>query len=265
MKNILEFLENDVKRFKNKTAFIDENKSLTYGELYALSKKIGTSVAKRNIKNMPIAVYLDKSVNTVAAMLGVVYSGNFYTVVDTEMPKERVLKVFSSLNPAAVVTDKKHLDIAKAFGIFDIILIEDAHNESIDDVLLETIRSNQIDTDPLYALYTSGSTGVPKGALLTHKNVLAYSEWAVNTFNFNENTVFGNQTPFYFSMSVTDIYSTLRAGATLVIIPKMFFTFPVKLIAFLNEYKVNTIYWVPSAMAIVSSLKLFEFLQSPNT
>ncbi len=99
---------------------------------------------------------------------------------------------------------------------------------------------------------------MPKGALLSHRNVIAYSEWAVKTFNINEDTVFGNQTPFYFSMSVTDVYSTLRAGATLVIIPKPFFTFPIKLIGFLNEYKVNTIYWVPSAMAIVSSFKLFE-------
>ncbi len=258
MKNILEFLENDVKRFSDKFAFGDENGFLTYGNLYESAKKIGTAVAKKGLNNKPVAVYLDKSVNTVAAMLGTVYGGAFYAVVDAEMPNERILKVFSTLKPAAIITDKKYFDNAKALGVNEIILIEDALVSDIDEGLLCSIRDAQIDTDPLYALYTSGSTGMPKGALLTHKNVLAYSEWAVKTFDFDENTVFGNQTPFYFSMSVTDIYSTLRAGATLVIIPKMFFTFPVKLIDFLNEHKVNTVYWVPSAMAIVSSLKLFD-------
>ena len=121
------------------------------------------------------------------------------------------------------------------------------------------MRDRQIDTDPLYALYTSGSTGVPKGAVLNHRNVIAYSKWSADTFNIDENTVFGNQTPFYFSMSVTDIYSTLRTGATLVIIPKAFFAFPIKLVEFLNENKVNTIYWVPSAISIVANLKLFKF------
>jgi acyl-coenzyme A synthetase/AMP-(fatty) acid ligase len=102
---------------------------------------------------------------------------------------------------------------------------------------------------------------MPKGAVLSHRNVLAYSKWAVDTFGIDSDTVFGNQTPFYFSMSVTDIYSTLRAGATLVIIPKSHFTFPINLIKFLNEYHINTIYWVPSAMAIVSSFKLFEYVK----
>lgn len=258
MKNILEFLETDVKRFESKKAFIDENSSLTYGELCSAARSIGTYLAKENIGKKPVAIYLDKSVKTVASMLGIVYAGCFYAVVDSEMPIERISKIFSSLNPSAVITDSKYLDSAKQLGIPDVFLYDEAVECEADDEILCAVRDEQIDTDPLYALYTSGSTGMPKGALLSHRNVIAYSEWAVKTFNINEDTVFGNQTPFYFSMSVTDVYSTLRAGATLVIIPKPFFTFPIKLIGFLNEYKVNTIYWVPSAMAIVSSFKLFE-------
>ena len=102
---------------------------------------------------------------------------------------------------------------------------------------------------------------MPKGAVINHRNVIAYSKWSSETFGITSDTVFGNQTPFYFSMSVTDIYSTLRTGATLVIIPKQFFTFPIKLIEFLNEHKINTIYWVPSAMAIVANFKLFDFMK----
>lgn len=257
MKNILEFLETDAERFPDKAAFVDENSALTYGGLCERAKRIGTCIAEKGIKG-PVAVYLDKSANTVAAMLGVVYGGCFYAVVDSEMPAARIAKIFSSLKPSAIITEEKYYETAKTLGTDEVLLFGDAAECEINGALLDEIRDKQIDTDPLYALYTSGSTGMPKGALLSHRNVIAYSEWAVNTFGIDENTVFGNQTPFYFSMSVTDVYSTLRTGATLVIIPKQFFTFPIKLIDFLNGNKVNTIYWVPSAMAIVSSFKLFE-------
>ena len=261
MKNILELLELNAKKYENKTAFVDENESLTYGELLDASRRIGTALAVLSKHNSPIAIYFDKSVRTVAAMLGVVYSGNFYVVVDSEMPAERIGKIFETLKPAAIITDNAHLEAAETLGVEEIFVFGKQLKTEADDAVLASIRARQIDTDPLYALYTSGSTGMPKGAIINHRNVLAYSKWASETFGISEKTVFGNQTPFYFSMSVTDVYSTLRTGATLVIIPKTYFTFPIKLIEFLNSFGVNTIYWVPSALSIVANFKLFDFMK----
>ena len=257
MKNILELLENSAARFPDKTAFVDEGGAVTYAQLEKDSKKAGSALLELGVKNKPIAIYINKSANVICAMAGIVYSGNIYAVIDTEMPKERIEKIFSTLCPAAVITDEANSENAEAFGL-KTFLIEDAKKCEINAVKLDEIRDSQIDTDPLYILYTSGSTGMPKGTVVTHKNVLAYSKWAADTFNIDENTVFGNQTPFYFSMSVTDIFSTLRTGATLVIIPKICFSFPIKLVEFLNENKINTIYWVPSAFGIASNFKLFD-------
>lgn len=83
-----------------------------------------------------------------------------------------------------------------------------------------------IETDPLYVLYTSGSTGEPKGVVVSHDSVIAYTDWVVETFGINQDTVFGSQTPFYFSMSVLDIFSTIRSGAAMQIIPRKLFRFP---------------------------------------
>lgn len=264
MKNILTFLEENAIKYKDKTAFVDLNDSVTYAELLERAQSIGSALSKTGTKNKPIAVYFDKCVNTISAMLGVVYSGNFYVVIDSEMPPARINKIFGALSPVAVITDKKHhenaLQLEFSGEIFD---LEEALSCEINSEKLAQIRSRQIDTDPLYALFTSGSTGVPKGAVVSHKSVMAYSEWVSNTFDITSETVFANQTPFYFSMSVTDVYSTLRNGATLAIVPKMYFSFPIKLVEFLDEYKANTIYWVPSAISMVSNFKVFDF-QKPK-
>lgn len=262
MKNILEYIEGSAAVYPDKTAFVDTEKSITYSELLHSAKSIGTALSSLGEKNRPIAVYLNKSVKTLCAMFGVVYSGNFYIIVDSEMPVDRINKIFIGLSPVAIITDATHLDNASQLEADGkIFLYDDAVDIQPDENILSEIRSKQIDTDPLYALYTSGSTGMPKGAVLSHRNVIAYTEWFANTFDISSETVFGNQTPFYFSMSVSDVYSTIKSGATLCIIPKTCFSFPVNLIKFLNENKVNTIYWVPSAISIVANMKLFDYIK----
>ncbi|MDE6386121.1 MAG: amino acid adenylation domain-containing protein [Eubacterium sp.] len=260
MKNILEYIELNASNYADKIAFSDYENSITYSGLLDCSKRIGSAVSAVNTKNKPVAIYLDKGINLLCAMFGVVYSGNFYVVIDSEMPPERINKIFNTLNPVAIITDEAHLETSNQLSFSGKrFMFESAVSAEINEEGLSEIRSRQIDTDPLYALYTSGSTGVPKGAVVSHKSVIAYAGWFSNTFDITAETVFGNQTPFYFSMSVSDIYSTIVNGATLVIVPKMYFSFPIKLVEFLNERKVNTIYWVPSAISIVSNLKLFNF------
>lgn len=260
MKNILEFLERDAREYGSKTVFSDLENSITYEELLLSSKRIGTAVSIVGARNKPIAVYMEKGIPLLSSMFGAVYSGNFYVVIDSEMPTDRINKIFKTLCPAAVITDKAHIEKARDLRFTGAILAyEDIVKSGIDEPLLSSIRKNQIDTDPLYALYTSGSTGMPKGAVVSHKSVIAYTKWFGEAFNITPSTVFGNQTPFYFSMSVSDVYSTIVNGASLVIIPKIYFSFPIKLIEFMNERQINTIYWVPSAIAIVSNYKLFKF------
>lgn len=262
MKSITQYLEKTAERFPGKTAFRDESSELSYSQLVKKARSIGTALARLGKKNSAVAVYMNKTPLCAAAMLGVAYSGNFYVVVDSKMPLERIKNTFGVVSPAAIITEKELSDnISRTGTDAQIFIADEIADMPADDKVLEGILKSMIDTDPLYCLFTSGSTGVPKGTVISHRNVIAYTDWVIETFGIDENTVFGSQTPFYFSMSVTDFFSTIRTGAELVIIPKKFFSFPIKLMQYINDYKVNTIYWVPSALSIVANLDLFKYVK----
>ena len=114
MKNILEFIENSALKYPDKLAVADEEGGLTYGQMERLSRQIGAWIYEKTdgVRNKPVAVLLDKKPGSVAAYMGVVYSGNFYVVLDAEMPASRAESILGTLNPVAVVTDIGHMEKA---------------------------------------------------------------------------------------------------------------------------------------------------------
>ena len=265
LKNILEFLEKSVEAYPEKYAFCDDRTDLTYMQLMLQAKAVGTFLLKYNVSKNPVAILLDKTVTSISAFMGVVYSGGIYVVLDAHMPTGRMSSILQTLSPAAILTDHAHEGKAREVcTCAPILLMEDACACQCDEEQLSKIRRLSIDTDPVYILFTSGSTGNPKGTVVSHRSIIAYTEWVVETFQLNKDTVFGNQTPFFFSMSVLDIFSTLCSSATMYIIPSSLFSFPLKLIEALHIHQVNTIYWVPSALSIISNCQAFDYAAPPS-
>lgn len=256
MKTVTEYLDNSARLYPDKIAFADENREITFSEIRAEALKIACELIGENLFKKPVAVYMDKRVECINAFMGIAYSGNFYTCIDVNMPQDRISKIMGKLEPEAIITDKAHEEAAKGFASeAKMLLYEELMKSDADENVIKERSARIIDTDVLYVLFTSGSTGTPKGVVISHKAVIAYSEWLTEEFGINSDTVFANQTPFYFVMSGLDIYQTLKNGATAYVVPKQLFSFPIMLLQYLKEKKVNTIYWVPSALCTVANFK----------
>lgn len=261
-KSIVDYLEKNNKKYGNKIIFSERDKSISYNDFVIESKSVATSILDLNFYNKPIIIFIDKTINALVSMFGVTYSANFYTVIDVNMPKNRIDNIIKTLNPSLIITDEKNNDKLNelGYGIKTLVLEECLKNKINYDKIIEA-QERLIDINPMYVLFTSGSTGVPKGSVISYKSVISYCKWFTETFKINSRTVFGSQTPFYFSMSVSDVFSTVMMGASLDIIPKSYFSFPLNLIKYMDEKKINTIYWVPSALSIVANLKTFDVIK----
>lgn len=263
-KNVLELLEISAARFPDKIALKDENNSLTYTDLLTKAKAIGSYLKKYNSQNKPVAVVIDRNLESIVMFMGIVYSGNFYIPISKEFPQKRVETIFGTLNPVAVCCMSADSEFLQEIDSVMPSIYEDMIEEAIDQEYLDTVRQNMQDTDPLYCIFTSGSTGVPKGAMISHRGVLNLTEIFAEEFGFSEDDIFGNQAPFDFDVSTKDIYNAFKHGATVDIIPKQFFFFPVKLIGYLNERKITVAFWAVAALSVVANLRAMKKIQ-PET
>jgi len=258
-RNVLEYLEATAPRLPDKVAYSNGTDSLTFGEVSRAARGIGTFLAQKGFQKEPVVVFMEKHPRSIAAFFGVVYSGCFYVPIDEEMPAYRAELIFQTLKPRAVLCDDKTRAVVEKMGYEGgLYSFEAAAACEPDDTVLAQIRNAQLDTDPLYIVFTSGSTGVPKGVVACHRSVLDYIEQLSETLGFSEDTVFGNQTPLYFDACLKELYPTIKFGATTYLIPKSLFMFPVKLVDYLNEHKINTVCWVVSALTMISGFKVLE-------
>lgn len=257
-KNILEYLEKTAVTHKDKLAFSNGKEGLTFGEVHKRSRAIGSFLCDSGFYREPIAIIMDKHPNTLTAFWGTVYAGCFYACIDEKMPQARILAIFEKLMPRAIICDAKNYKIATALGIENVYLYDDIVDHAINDSALSEIRSKQSSTDAIYVAFTSGSTGTPKGVVACHRSVIDYTEALCDALDFGEDTIFANQTPLYFDAPLKEIMPTIKLGATTYFVPKMLFSFPIRLVEYLDQYKINTVCWVVSALVQISSLGALE-------
>lgn len=263
LNNVFQYLEESANLYADKIACQDVKDTITYKQLICNAEKLGTILLDKDQQRKPIVVYMDKGCKMLSCIWGIIRAGAFYSVFDTTFPDERIKLMLEVLKPEIIITDTKHCKRFQQINADKIVInIEEilSYNYVYAEKKAVKKENNVIcDIDPVYANFTSGSTGIPKCVLVNHKSVIDFIEHFVNLFDITKEDVIGNQAPFDFDVSVKDIFSAVKVGATLQLIPKKYFSFLTELLSFLQDRKVTTLIWAVSALCMVSGKNAFEY------
>jgi len=258
--SILQYFEKTCERFAKKIAISGESGELTFEDLHNMSSRVGLKLLTLNLqKNQPIAVLAGKNPSTIAVFLGIIKASCYYVPLDRTAPNVRNARIIENLNANIVIieneADKINLDLGPSTQV---LLLADLIRDEIEFGRFLNTRNKNISLDPVYCIHTSGSTGIPKGVLISHAAVIDYLNWAIKTYDFQADDVIGNQAPFIFDNSTLDIFLMLFTGATLNLIPEKLFKFPNDLIEYVVENEITSIFWVPSVLSNVARLRTFS-------
>lgn len=248
MRNLLEYLEKAALQFPEKTAVADREHSYSFRMLTQDARRLGLTLKERGIHGGAVGVFVDRGADALVMLLGVLYAGAYYVPLDPDLPSHKLNTIIEDAEMPLLVGREARRTTA---GSLPLITLDDLAEK-------EASLPSCGGTDPACMIYTSGSTGKPKGVLKSHGAIISFIEAFSKTFAITSDDIIGNQTPFFFDASAKDIYLMLCTGATLEVLPSELFSFPVRLIEYLNQRRVSYICWVPTALSIVTQLNTFQ-------
>lgn len=269
-------LSESAARYPDREAIAFKDRIVTYAELERESNKLAhTLIAFRIAKGDRVGLYLDRGIESIIAACGVLKTGATYVPIDPVSPLRRVVYIIEKCGIRSLLTIHDKLPkIETAFpedSPLEHIVLMDGNGSnprrspgttqlingySVPDEVGESAPVvNVIDSDIAYILFTSGSTGNPKGVMLSHLNSLTFVNSACDFFRIEKEDRLSNIAPLHFDMSVFDIFVAFKAGACVVPIPEVTAIFPAKLAEYISEKKISIWNSVPSALSLLATDK----------
>lgn len=243
---------------ENKVLIKEVEHSYTWKEIRTRAYSIAAFFISRDFYQQPICIEAKQQAETLILMLGVIMSGNYYIPLSQELNFEKRKKI------CKLTGAKLYCTLSDTFWDQEIPIFnysEELKERSLSDTDITKLKeiAKRLDYNSLlYIVFTSGSTGEPKGIVKTHGSMICFLNAYVKQFGFTKEDVLGNQTPFYFDASSKDIYLMFLLRCKMFLIPQELFVRPVELVENLNREKVTIIQWVPSALSILSRLHVFR-------
>ncbi|MBQ3425906.1 MAG: amino acid adenylation domain-containing protein [Clostridia bacterium] len=259
-------LERAAEKFCNKTAFEDMDSKLSFTELRARSRALASGILSRvkTGREYPIIIHLPKSVDSIVAFMGVLYTGSPYAPVEYTIAPVRMETITANLKPSMIITDAEGKESLSKLALDTEIAVLEELTGGSDDAAVNDALYKVCDLDGAYIMHTSGSTGVPKGVTISNRGVIDYASWIKAAFDINENDIIGLNSPFHFDNSIFDVYTTLYTGAKTLIIPEKLFMYPDKLMEYVAEKEVSVIFWVPTVMISVANSGALDAVELPK-
>ena len=274
-----QLLTEAAQRDPQQLAVVSSEQSLTYQELDRLSNQVAQQLRADGVRaGDRVGLFLKKSASSVAALFGIQKAGAAYVPIDPHNPAQRAMYILQNCAITGLVTDSQKLrsfpvEFLKNGGIRSIITSDESDSVgAASDLSLRSfaqVAATQPSTNPsvpitddnlAYILYTSGSTGKPKGVMISHLNSLTFVNWCYDEFGMARTDRVSSHAPFHFDLSVFDIFCTIKAGATVYLVPSEVQTFPRELARWIADVGITVWYSVPSALVqLVESGQLEKY------
>ncbi|MBE0471226.1 MAG: amino acid adenylation domain-containing protein [Methyloprofundus sp.] len=227
------------------TALVEEDQAITYAEFKSRIEKIAAFLQTQHGQNQCIALALDRGINAACAIYGILCAGAIYLPLDIKNPATRLNYIIQDAQPNYIIGQgaaPEWLDKAALWLNIDALV---CRTENITPTIVEPSALAAI-------LYTSGSTGNPKGVALSHQALGNFATWASQTFAINHQERMASLAPFHFDLSIFDLFSSLACGASVYFLPSRLSLSPSRLTAWLAEKQISSWYTVPSLLSFIA-------------
>lgn len=259
IENVLNWLDASADAFPEKTAYDDTETAVSFSALRDDARRIATGLLAYTSPRQIVAVLAGRSAMTPGIYLSAVYAGCCYAPLDPESPADRLSAILEKTRPQLLLADRENWETAQTLGFQGPILsVEELRQCAPDEARLAEIRDGSAVDDPLYIIFTSGSSGVPKGVITSQQSLIHYIDAYSSVVGIDRDDILGCQSPLSYIAAIRDIYLPIKFGASTLIIPKKYFSLPKKLFGLLNEKRVTAIGWSVSAFTIPVNLGAFK-------
>ena len=258
--HLADYLAHSAERWPDRVAVVDPaGWSLTYRELDGASSALAAHLTAHGVSHGDrVGVVLPKSAAGVAAFFGIMKAGAAYVPVDASAPAERGRRILADCQIRAAVTDEHHREYLPDAGKgLATVVVPGSRPQLFPDAAPQARRTRSLD-DLAYILYTSGSTGMPKGVMLTHRNAVSFVDWCSSVFHPDETDRFSSHAPFHFDLSILDLYVAIKHGAAVHLISEEVGKNPKELARFIAANRLTVWYSTPSILTLLQQFGSLE-------
>jgi amino acid adenylation domain-containing protein len=265
-------LSESAARYPENEAVRIDGRALTYAELERLTNQVARVLRAGGMRRGDrVGIYVHKSFASVISVFGIMKAGGVYVPLDPNAPAKRLAYITRNCDIQIVLSSADKLKTLSQFieegaTLTTVVLTDERQPEEAmlpEDVSVVSwgtvceqdggplAPSGSIETDLAYILYTSGSTGDPKGVMISHRTIFTFINWCHDTFHMTPEDRVTSNAPLHFDLSTFDIYATVKAGGTIVLVPEKLSVFPVRLVRLLQDERITVTYLVPSILSMM--------------
>jgi amino acid adenylation domain-containing protein len=246
-RTLYDLLRDGAARHPERIAVVDRSGTVTYSALAARAEGFAAALSAQGIAaGDRVGHYVEKSIAAVAAIFGILATGAAYVPLDPRAPSAHVARRAADACLHGLLTTAGRLVALRQHlrPLPHVCLLIDESGVGA----AAPPRHRGTGDDLAHILYTSGSTGAPKGVMVSHRAALSFVAWATEQFRLGEGDIVASHAPFHFDLSTFDLFATIAAGATIALVPDETAMFPRSLAAWIAASGISVWYSVPTAL-----------------